>query len=105
MTYYLLTNISSYDADWSPETFGLLSIPLIIIGLILLSIPDLIYKLWIFGAYRTMKPNYEFEEHVTYKSPSKKLLIILRIFGVLLTLFGIYLFWYAEEFYNYLYKS
>lgn len=87
-----------------PMTIGMSSIPLILVGLFLFCFPDLVFRFFTFSAFRSMKPNHEFEENIQYKEPRKLTLRLIKIIGLLLFLFGIYLFWFAEDFYNYWYN-
>lgn len=92
--------IAEQDIEWSPMGLGMISIPLVLVGIFVFGFPDLVVKLWGFYIYRRMKPNYEFEDNVEYKEPKRLTIIILKIIGALFVVFGVYLFWNAETFYN-----
>lgn len=86
--------------EWDPMTLGLSSIPIAFLGVFLFCFPDLVFKSVTFIAYRSMKPNHDFEENIQYKEPGKLTLRLIKIMGLILFLFGIYLFWFAEDLYN-----
>lgn len=89
------------EIEMDPMIIGLSSIPIALLGLFLFCFPDLVFRFFTFSAYRSMKPNHEFEENIQYKEPSKLSLRLIKIFGLFLFLFGVYLFWFAEDFYNF----
>ncbi|GIP53298.1 hypothetical protein [Paenibacillus vini] len=88
-------------SEWDPSILGTISIPLALFGVFLFCFPDLVCKFLSFNAYRTMKPNYEFEEYIEYKEPRKITLVLIKAIGLIIILFGIYLFWNAEGFYRF----
>jgi len=100
MLILIARTIVEEKMEWSPMDLGMISVPLALVGIFIYGFPDWVVKIWTSSIYRTMKPNYEFEENIEYKEPKKSTIIIIKIIGAIFIIFGVYLFWSAETFYN-----
>ncbi|MGG3280106.1 hypothetical protein [Paenibacillus solani] len=100
MMILIARTIVEEKMEWLPMDLGMISVPLALVGIFIFGFPDWVTKIWTFSIYRTMKPNYEFEENIEYKKPKNSTIIIIKIIGAIFIIFGVYLFWNAETFYN-----
>jgi len=90
------------EIEWTENTFGYLSIPTFLIGIILFSFPEIVYKIYQEMKHRMMKPNYEFED-VPKKEIPVTLEKILKIIGMIMITMGVVCFWFSKEFYRFLF--
>src|SRR5690606_36380541 len=87
------------DIEWTENTFGYLSIPVFVIGIILFSFPDIIYKAFLVIQYRGLKPNGEFEDNPPNKEIPVIIERILKSLGMIMIVLGVIWFWFSKEFY------
>ena len=84
--------------EWTENTFGYLSIPLFVIGILLFSFPDLVYKVFLEGRYRGMKPNRAFEDNIPKKEIPVIIEKVLKSIGMIMIVMG--MIWFSKEFYE-----
>lgn len=93
-------DFENVDIEWTEATFGYLSIPVFVIGILLFSFPDIVYKAFLEAQYRWMKPNRNFEDHIPNKEIPVTTERILKSIGMIMIVMGIIWFWFAKEFYE-----
>ncbi|SHN73191.1 hypothetical protein SAMN04487896_3158 [Paenibacillus sp. ov031] len=49
--------------EWTTSTFGYLSTPVFVVGIVCYFFPDFLYKIFVLIRYREIKPNHEFEDN------------------------------------------
>ncbi|WP_145411269.1 hypothetical protein [Paenibacillus xylanexedens] len=87
------------EMEWDSSTFGYLSIPMFIMGVIVYFFPDILYSCFVFLRYRRIKPNAEFEDNPPSGDIPRWVEVVLKICGIVMMILGIVWFWFAEEFY------
>jgi len=98
-----MREIEEIDFEWTENTFGYLSIPTFIIGVILFSFPDIVYKVFKYMQYRGLKPNSEFEDNEPKQEIPKLTEIIVKIIGMIMIIMGILWFWFSKEVYEFIF--
>ncbi|MFS0870359.1 hypothetical protein [Paenibacillus xylanilyticus] len=91
--------------EWTTSTFGYLSIPVFVMGIVFYFFPDILYKLFVVMRYRGIKPNSEFEENLPNTEIPKSIEVILKVLGCTMVILGITWFWFSEEFYRYWFEE
>ncbi|MCG7379136.1 hypothetical protein MH215_19150 [Paenibacillus sp. ACRSA] len=89
------------DMEWDSSTFGYISIPVFFMGVVFCFFPDILYKWFVFWRYRTVKPNWEFEDNPPSGDIPIWVEVMLKICGSVMMILGIVWFWFAEEFYEF----
>jgi hypothetical protein len=89
------------DIEWTTSTFGYLSIPVFVVGIVLYFFPDILYKCFVLMRYRGIKPNEGFEDILPNGQISKSIEVILKVLGSIMMILGIIWFWFSEEFYRF----
>lgn len=87
------------EMEWDSSTFGYLSIPMFIMGVIVYFFPDILYRCFVFLRYRRIKPNAEFEDNPPSDDIPSWIEVLLKICGSVMMILGIVWFWFSEEFY------
>ena len=88
------------EIEWTTSTFGYVSIPLFVAGIVVYFFPDILYKLFVLMRYRAIKPNSEFEENLPSMELPKSIEVILKILGCIMVILGFIWFWFSEGFYR-----
>lgn len=90
------------NLELNPTAIGMASIPILLIGLFFIFFSDTVIWMLKSMAYRQMNPWKGFEDSEPESDqPSRWATSVVKLLGWILFLFGGYLFFYAEEFYNY----
>jgi hypothetical protein len=117
MSLMLLCQIHSYirnvplpyaptAEDVSPESIGLLSVLMILFSLALLVFPEFPKALWIVMMNNLFKRPWEDVDPKAkpFREQSNNMDLVVRCIGLLILIFGLYLFFDADGFYEYWYK-
>ncbi|PAF30830.1 hypothetical protein CHI14_15485 [Paenibacillus sp. 7516] len=96
----LAKKMNGIEVEWTTSTFGYVSIPVFVTGIVAYFFPDILYKLFVLMRYRGIKPNSEFEENLPSMELPKTIEVILKVLGCIMAILGFIWFWFSEEFYR-----
>jgi hypothetical protein len=89
------------EQEISPEALGILAVGLILLGFIMLFFPELVRYLWKNYIKSLWYPRKGFEDTEDNSKAKNMFTYLIQFFGLLLLIFGGYLFWDTEGFYYY----
>ena len=77
------------DFEINAEFLGMISLPLIVLGIIFIAIPDVLYEIW-------QHPRGTLDYRTTNKKLSRWLEITMKVFGWVLVVIGISFFFFSK---------
>jgi len=96
-------NFEGIDFEWTEHTFGYLSIPIFVLGIIVFSFPDMLYKWFLEIRYRGLKSNGDFEDNLEKREIPMIIERILKKIGLIMIALGMVWFWFSKEVYELLF--
>lgn len=89
------------DMEWTSSTFGYISIPVFLMGVIVYLFSNILYKCFVLLRYRRIKPNWGFEDNPPSSEIPRWEEVLLKVIGSIMMMLGILWFWFSEEFYDF----